>query len=252
MVNMKKILINIACLSSLLLTIFLTQAAELHLYAGAGLKVPVEKIVNQFMQDTGHKVTIEYGGSGQILTRFELTKTGDIFIPGSAEYIDKLADKGNIIVAYPIVLHTPVLVVRKDKARQMTTIKQLAESSLQLGMGDPKSIALGISGEKLLMSSGYGKDLQDKVIVRATTIKQLLIYLLNGDIDAAVIGRSDAIKHQDKLLLLPTPQGTPEEIVTVAALKTTQHPEVATELVKYFASPKGVKIFVDEGFLPVN
>jgi len=249
---MKKILINIVCLSSLLLTTFFTQAAELHLYVGAGLKVPVEKIVNQFMQDTGHNVAIEYGGSGQILTRFELTKTGDIFISGSSEYVDKLANKGNIIASYPIVLHTPVLVVRKDKAEQITTIKQLANSSLQLGMGDPKAIALGISGEKLLMASGYGKELRDKIIVRATTIKQLLIYLLNGDIDAAVIGRSDAVKHQDKLLLLPTPQGTPEEIVTVATLKTTQHLEIATELARYFASPEGIKVFVDEGFLPVN
>ncbi|WP_239392800.1 substrate-binding domain-containing protein, partial [Aggregatibacter actinomycetemcomitans] len=43
---------------------FSAQAAELYLYAGAGLKDPVERIVQQFEKDTGNKVTVEYGGSG--------------------------------------------------------------------------------------------------------------------------------------------------------------------------------------------
>lgn len=225
---------------------------ELHLYAGAGLKDPVEKIITQFEHDTGHHVVIEYGGSGQILTRFELTQMGDLFIPGSSDYVEKLAKKGMVTISYPIVLHTPALVIRKDKSGDIITIRQLAESSLKLGMGDPKAIALGISGEKLLIASGYGKQLTDKIIVRTTTIKQLLFYLLNGDIDAAVIGRSDAIKNQDKLVLLPTPNGTPEEVVTVAVLATSKSPEIAKQLAQYFASSRGINIFTAEGFLPVN
>lgn len=54
-------------------------AAELHMYAGAGLRPPVEKVISQFERETGNTVTVEYGGSGQILTRFELTKQGDLF-----------------------------------------------------------------------------------------------------------------------------------------------------------------------------
>lgn len=249
---MKSNFVKLFSLCSLLLSSYLVQSEELHLYAGAGLKAPVEKIVAQFMQDTGHNVVIEYGGSGQILTRFNLTKTGDVFLPGSADYIAKLADNGQILSSYPIVLHTPVLVVRKDKAGDMTTIKQLAESSLKLGMGDPKAIALGVGGEKLLEASGYGPQLQEKVIVRATTIKQLLIYLLNGDVDAAVIGRSDAIKNQSKLILLPTPKGTPEEIVTVAVLSTAKDPALAKQLAQRFASEQGINVFTEQGFLPIT
>lgn len=241
---------KIICFCTILLNTLNCYADELHLYAGAGLRIPVEKIVSHFMQDTGHNVIVEYGGSGQILTRFELMKTGDVFLPGSAEYVDKLSSTDQIVSASPIVLHTPALVVRKDKG--ITTIKQLAESSLKLGMGDPKAIALGVAGEKLLSASGYGQQLEDKVIVRTTTIKQLLLYLLNGDIDAAVIGRSDAIKNQDVLELLPTPIGTPEEIVTVAVLKTSHYPQSAAQLADYFSSEEGKRIFIEQGFLPIN
>ena len=227
-------------------------AAEIHLYAGAGLRKPVEVIVKQFEQETNHKVIIEYGGSGQILTRFNLTKTGDLFLPGSEDYVEKLNKEGYITKAYPLVLHTPVLAVRKDKAGDIKMIEDLAKSSLRLGMGDAKAIALGRSGEILLQASGFGAELEKKVIVRATTIKQLVLYLLNGDVDAAVIGRSDVIKNQATLMMLPTPKGTPEEVATIATLTTSKQPELAQQLAEKFASADGIKAFMDEGFLPAE
>lgn len=239
-------------LFTLLLVSYSASAVELHLYAGAGLRQPVESVVKQFEQDSGHKVVIEYGGSGQILTRFNLTKSGDVFLPGSADYVEKLQQAGQVLASYPLVLHTPVMVVRKTSGGQIQTLADLAKSNLKIGMGDPKAIALGKSGEQLLVASGYESALKEKVVVQATTIKQLLIYLLNGDVDAAVIGRSDAIKHQDTLTLLPSPAGTPEEVATIAVLKTSEHPDIAKQLAEFFASPQGIKMFTDQGYLPVH
>ncbi len=44
-----------------------------------------------------------------------------------------------------------------------------------------KAIALGKSGEQLIEASGQGEQLRNKVVVRTATIKQLLMYLLNGE-----------------------------------------------------------------------
>lgn len=227
-------------------------AADLHLYAGAGLRMPVDEIVTLYEKETGHHVTVEYGGSGQILTRFQLTQQGDLFLPGSADYVEKIKSEGKLKASFPLVHHTPVMAVRKDKADGITTFADLAKSHLKLGMGDPKAIALGKSGEKLLELSGYANPLRDKVVVRAATIKQLVMYLLNGDVDAAVIGRTDAVKNKDKLVLLPTPKGTPDEIATLAILQTSKHPEEARQLADYFTSPQGIKVFTDMGYLPIN
>ena len=41
------------------------------------------------------------------------------------------------------------------------------------------------------------------MVVKAATVKQLMLYLLNGDVDAAVVGRSGAWKVRDKVDLLP-------------------------------------------------
>ncbi|GJJ80178.1 hypothetical protein PcPA57_08980 [Pasteurella canis] len=126
------------------------KAVDLHLYAGAGLKDPVEKIVKQFEQQTGHKVTIEYGGSGQLLARYNTVKTGDLYLPGSSDYVEKLEKTGDVKASAPLVLHIPVMAIRKDKSAGIDSFKALAQSQLRLGIGDSKAMALGKGAEKII------------------------------------------------------------------------------------------------------
>ncbi|XWY19552.1 molybdate ABC transporter substrate-binding protein [Bisgaard Taxon 45] len=239
-------------LSSLLTAAFAAQAANLYLYAGAGLKDPVEQIVKQFEKETGHKVTIEYAGSGQLLARYNSVKTGDLYLPGSSDYVEKLEKNGEVKESAPLVRHIPVMVIRKEKSAGIDSFKALAESNLRLGIGDSKAMALGKGAEEMLALSGYQAQLHDKIVVKAATVKQLMLYLLNGDVDAAVVGRAGAWKVRDKLAILPNPVGTPEEKVTIALLSSSKHPQEAKQLLDFFKSEQGVKYFVDEGFLPIK
>ncbi|MGC6406343.1 molybdate ABC transporter substrate-binding protein [Bisgaard Taxon 45] len=245
---MKKFIV----LSSLLTATFVAQAANLYLYAGAGLKDPVEQIVKQFEKETGHKVTIEYAGSGQLLARYNTVKTGDLYLPGSSDYVEKLEKNGEVKESAPLVRHIPVMAIRKDKSAGIDSFKALAESNLRLGIGDSKAMALGKGAEKMIALSGYQDQLNEKIVVKAATVKQLMLYLLNGDVDAAVVGRAGAWKVRDKLAILPNPVGTPEEKVTIALLSSSKHPQEAKQLLDFFKSEQGVKYFVDEGFLPIK
>ncbi len=231
---------------------FSANAAEIFLYAGAGLKDPVEKIVQQFEQQSGNKVTVEYGGSGQLLSRYQTTQVGDLYLPGSDDYVEKLAATGKVIESAPIVLHIPVMAVRKDKSEGIDSLKALAESKLRLGIGDSKAMALGKGAEKMLELSGYEQQLNDKIVVRAATVQQLMLYLLNGDIDAAAVGRAGAWKVRDKVVILPSPHGTPEEKVAIALLSTSKHPAEAKALFDLFKSEQGIQFFTDNGFLPIT
>ena len=242
---------KLATLAALMAITLSSQAADLYLYAGAGLKEPVEKIVKQFEQNTGNKVTVEYGGSGQILARYNQVKTGDLFLSGSADYVEKLAQDNQVKAVEPLVLHIPVMAVRKDKSANIHSFKDLAESNLRLGIGDAKAMALGKGAEKIFELSGYPQALNEKVVVKSATVKQLMMYLLNGDVDAAVVGRSGAWKVRDKVEILPNPQGTPQEKVTLALLSSSTHTTEAKQLFDFFHT-EGVKYFTDEGFLLVK
>lgn len=236
----------------LLLMLFLgapVSSAELHMYAGAGLRAPVEAVVARFEKETGVKVNVEYAGMGQLLARWQATQSGDVFLSGSEFYVDEIAKNDPVPVRHKLVYHTAVPVVRKDKAQGINTLADLAKSDLTLALGDPKAIALGKSGEKMLEASGYGKELSARVKVRGTTIKQVLMYVLNGDVDAAVIGRSDAVANADKLVMLPTPEGTPQEVTVIAVLPTSKGAGSAKQLADYFATPASLKEFTSRGYI---
>ena len=245
---LKRIFLLLSCLA---LFSAPALAAELHMYAGAGLRVPADEIIKKFEAESGHSVKVEYANMGQLLTRFKAAKTGDVFLSGSEFYVDELAREKAVAARHKLVLHTAVMAVRNDKIGKIKTWKDLSESKLRIAMGDPKALALGKAGETMLEKSGYGEKLRGMVTVRGTTIKQVLMYLVNGDVDAAVIGYSDAVKNKD-LTILPTPAGTPQEISEIAALSTSQNPEAAKALTDYFARPENIKIFVDFGFLPLT
>ena len=160
---------KLVAVTSMILTTFSVQAADLYLYSGAGLKEPVEKIIHQYEQETGNKVTVEYGGSGQILARYNTVKSGDLFLAGSEDYVTKLQKTNDVNNIGTIVLHVPVMAIRKDKISGIDSFKALAESSLRLGIGDSKAMALGKGAEKMFELSGYQKQLNDKVVVKAAT-----------------------------------------------------------------------------------
>ncbi|GHT85382.1 putative binding protein [Spirochaetia bacterium] len=227
-------------------------AVELYMYCGAGIRAPAEIIIKNFEAQTGNTVVVEYAGMGQLLTRYKNTDSGDVFLSGSEDFIRQLKAIDKVAAESPLVYHTAVMVIRKEKAANITSFADLAKSNLKIGMGDPKAIALGVSGETMLDNSGFGPALREKVTVRATTIAQLTTYLTNGDIDAAVIGRDAAARDKENLVLLPTPEGVPQEIIVIASLKTSKAPAAANQLVEYFAKPESIQIFEEQGFIPVK
>ena len=67
-----------------------------------------------------------------------------------------------------------------------------------------------------------------------------------------MIGRTDAVKNRQQLVLLPVPANTPDEVATLAVLRTSQHPEEARQLANAFTSAQGIKTFIDLGYLPLE
>ncbi len=119
------------------------SAAELHFFVGAGLRQPVDRLVEAFQLKTGHRVVVDYDGSGRLLARIIASGLGDLFMPGSLFYIEKLQAHGKVHSWQPVVAHTPVIAVNKSKAKEVSKFEDLAKPGIRLALGDPKAMALG-------------------------------------------------------------------------------------------------------------
>ncbi|WP_221792944.1 molybdate ABC transporter substrate-binding protein [Oceanobacter mangrovi] len=228
-------------------------AAELKIYAGAGLRPAIEKLASQYQQQTGDTLLVEYGGSGQILARYQASGQGDVFIPGSMMYFSKLGTEVDHIL--PLVSHTPVLGVYKDKANDIRRFEDLTKPGIRVGLGDPQAMALGRTAETILDASGVGAAVRANTIMRAATVKQLAMYLKQGDVDAAIIGRTDAVLNADTIRMIELPASWYQpEVVAAGVLAASKDQAAATRFVDWLSRPDSLAVFTSLGFLaaPAN
>ena len=119
--------------------------------AGAGLKPALEPIAKLFTAKTGIKVEYSYLCSAMVLTNMQLTRTGDIMVPGSQHYMDLAVEKEVIdpksvaIAGYMI----PVIGVQKGNPHNITCLEDLAKPGLKVGIGQ-EALAVGRLTLKML------------------------------------------------------------------------------------------------------
>ncbi len=229
------------------------RAAELVLLAGAGLRQPVERLLREFTQKTGIRVVVEYGGSGQQMVRYLGSGLGDVFIPGSMFYIRQLVAKGKIKYYRRVVFHLPVVAINRRSRFRVRSLKDLSHPGLRLGLGDPKSMALGRTAEEIFVKSGLKKAVAKNVVVRAATVKQLALYVVKGFVDAAVISRADAFQNRRLVRVVPIPRRYfTADVVGAGVFVTTKQPGRARRLADFLSSPRAVAVFARYGFTPIK
>ncbi len=213
----------------------------------------MDELTQDFTTETGIEVKIEYSGAGKLLARLKATGQGDVYLPGSHFYVEKLRAEGDVLSFHPVVLHTPVLAVWRKTRKNIHKFADLVARDVRLGLGDPQAMALGRTAEEILRKSGTAEKILPNVTVRAATVKQLALYVTRGDVDAGIIGRADAVQFQDSLRMIELDKSwyTPE-VITAAVLKTSRDPEKARKLATFLTTASAIKIFEKYGFLPLN
>ena len=121
------------------------QAESIMVGAGAGLKPAMDPIGELFKAKTGIKVEYSYLCSAMVLTNMQLTRTGDIMVPGSQHYMDIAIEKGVIdpdsvaVAGYMI----PVIAVQKGNPHNITCLEDLTKPGLKVGVGEKEALAVG-------------------------------------------------------------------------------------------------------------
>jgi molybdate transport system substrate-binding protein len=227
-------------------------SADLLLFAGAGLRQPTDQLIETFQKETGHTVRVTYAGSGQLMSSILASGQGDLFMPGSLFYIEKLAEMERIDSFKEVAAHTAVVGVNIQKADLIRSFDDLARPGVRLALGDPKAMALGKTAQSILSRSPLKEAILKNVVVYGATVKQLAIYVSQGDVDASIIGRADAFQFRDRIRMVPIPGDYFQpETIAIAVLKGTKHREAASRFRDFMASRQGLSLFEHFGFLPV-
>ena len=226
--------------------------------SGAGLMKPMNELISLFENETGARVEVHYGGSGEIFGILETSCGCDVFIPGAWYYTEQAMKKGYILndTVINVTEHVPVIAVPKGNPKGIHSLKDLAKPDVRVVLGDPKACAIGKVAKKILEKNGLWENVSKNVVVFTPTVNQLLIYIATGQADAAIIWEDMVTWAQSKgkieVIQIPREQNSIKTIpttVTTCAEKDG-HLAVAKAFNEFIANH--TEIWEKWGFRPWN
>jgi molybdate transport system substrate-binding protein len=111
----------------------------------------------------------------------KISRAGDIFLPGSPDYLLEAAKQGvvNLTTGHVEVFAylVPAIIVQKGNPRNITSLEDLAKPGIRVGIADPESVCVGL----------YARDLLQKNGLWETVSKNIVVYVQSCDATAALI-----------------------------------------------------------------
>ena len=86
---------------------------SLFVYCAAGMRKPMETLARDYETSNKTKLELTYDGTNKLLGQIKLTRKGDVYIAGDADYI-AMARKDNLVgEAKTLCYFIPVIMVKK-------------------------------------------------------------------------------------------------------------------------------------------
>ena len=224
-----------------------TEEKSLIVYSGAGLREPMDEIAEVYEEKTGTVIKYTFAGSAQLLSQIELLHEGDCYMPGARADLDPAIEKGLIGESEAVIYHLLAFAVQPGNPKNITCLKDLTESGVEVAIGEPTANAVGKATKKIYEKAGLWENLQDNIVVRSPTVNELIVYMNMGQADAAVIWEDLLGSSNIEKVDIPQEEGF-IKVVPVATLSFSDKPAEAKAFADFVASDKGKAIFVKHGF----
>ncbi len=224
-------------------------------YCCAGFRPPIEAAAEKFTATYGTPIELTFAGSGCLIAQAELAGQGDLFIPGEEHYIQKAKERGIVKEIVPIAYLRPVIAVKKGNPKGVSSLADLGQPGLRVGLGDPKSVAVGLAAERWfrarLDERTVGR-IEANTTTRAINVNELGNQLALGGIDAAIV-------WDVTIPLFPQLEGIDaagsidhRTTITGGVLEMSRSPELADRFLRYLTGPEGRQVLEDFGYEPVQ
>jgi molybdate transport system substrate-binding protein len=201
---MKNIVIRAICvcfLTALVMSAFFMsghssspEQKTLTLYSGAGLKKPMDTLIEKYQKEKGVTITPNYGSAGGLYAQIEKGQPCDVFLSADWKYIDMLKNEGMIVDSKKFLGEHVVLIVSKTgEAKGIKSAADLTGDNVAVAVCDNRA-PVGRYTENVLKSLGIWETLSKKgnIKARPVTVNQAALMVRDDDLDAAFVFASTA------------------------------------------------------------
>ncbi len=226
-----------------------TRAVErsIELFVGSASRLPVEEAARIFEREAGVSVVLHFGGSGRMLSEMKLSGCGDIYLPGSSDYMELAKEKGLVvaqserIVAYLV----PAIVVAEGNPLGVLGLEDLARPGLRVAIARPDAVCAGLYAVEVLERAGISGRVRPNIVTHAESCEKLAQVVALGLADAAIGWRVMQYWDDERLEAVAL---APEQVarigyIPVAVSVFSRNPALARRFIAFLTSPAGRSIF---------
>ena len=220
------------------------ESKELLVFAGSGMRLPLNEIGERFEKLYGIKVIYDYGGSGRLGNKILVGQTPDVFIPGSNRWAKILKEKGYVNDYTPVAHHTPVIITPKGNGK-VNSLGDFLDSNNRLVLGDARAAAIGGASAAIFKKAGI-EESRMNVRAKGQTVKQLVLWIEGNNADASIVWKADAVQSGRVRIVGIPEQYNVRSIIPVCQMVT--HKKETNEYIHYLLGIEGKTIFKKHGF----
>ena len=227
-----------------------TGQDSLLVFAGAASKPPTELAAAAFTEKTGVKVELIFGGSGYVLSQMELGKTGDLYFPGSSDYMEIAKEKGLVFpeTETNVVYLVNAINVQRGNPQNIQGLRDLTRPGLRVAIANPEGVCVGLYAVEILeenLSPGELELLRANIVNYPESCEKTATSISLETVDAVIGWR--VFEHWDPERIETIPLQAAETIrvgyIPIAVSTFTDNKEQAARFIDFLLSPDGQQFY---------
>jgi molybdate transport system substrate-binding protein len=227
-------------------------AEVLRVSAAISLKDALEEIGRHYESETGIKVELNLGASGQLMAQIREGAPIDLFISAAQKQVDDLAHSGLIDDSSRTVVakNSLVLIVPKDPAGVVKSFADLSQASVKrIAIGQPRTVPAGEYAMQVLKAMKVDEAVKGRLVYGAN-VRQVLDYVARGEVEAGIVYKTDALQAAKEVRVVATAKDEDHRPIEYPAvtIKGSAHGQAAEKFLKFLAGQEARKSLTDHGF----
>lgn len=230
-----------------------TRRQTLLLYCAAGLKVPVEAIANNYQEEFGIEVQLQFGGSGTLLNNLKVSHRGDLFLAADSSFVAIGRSNQLLAEVVPVARQFPVIAVPKSNPRGIATIADLVKPGTRIAIANPDAAAIGSLTRTALRRSGQWDSLSSAATVLKPTVGDVANDVKLGSVDAGIVWDATVAQYPELIAIQAPELAGFSSDVSICVLKSCSQPTLALHFARYLtARDRGLTRFASQGYQVVR
>ncbi len=230
------------------------RADEIKIAAAADLTFAFQDVAARFEKQTGNRVQLTYGSSGNFFSQIQNGAPFDLLFSADLMFPQKLEAAGLVEPGTIYEYAKGQIVIWVPEASKLDLSKGLAvlldPGIRKIAIANPQHAPYGSAAVSAMQHEGIYDQLKSKFVM-GENISQTAQFVQSGNADAGIVALSlalaPAMKDSGRYVVIPA-SDYPPLIQAAVILKSSHNQELAQQFLKFLKQPETIALMERYGF----